>query len=124
MRHLHFTGRMRRTVAATTASLALASLLAACNLDTPAATQPSYGSANPAPATAGDPSLPDIAGENCIRELAKLANQPQALITVQRVEVDATGPTHYLMIDGAAAPWACKTSPNGAVIDLMYTQEG
>ncbi|WFL77780.1 hypothetical protein P7228_01545 [Altererythrobacter arenosus] len=72
----------------------------------------------------GDPDAPDIAGTNCIEELASTANQPKARISIQRVEVDETGPTHFLMIEGAEAPWSCKTLPNGSVTELMYTQEG
>lgn len=72
----------------------------------------------------GDSEAPDIAAENCIAELAKTANQPTSVISVQRVEVDDTGPTHFLMIQGGDAPWACKTLPNASVTDLYYTQEG
>ena len=103
----------RVTVAVT---LAFGTLLAACNLDTPEAAAPDGQDMAS--------SAPDIAGENCILELARTANQPASMISIQNVEVDDTGPTHLLIIDGAAAPWSCKTSPNGAVIELMYTQEG
>ncbi|RVT80700.1 hypothetical protein DXV76_20780 [Rhodobacteraceae bacterium CCMM004] len=72
----------------------------------------------------GDPSLPDIAGANCIRQLSQTANRPVSQIRVARVEVGARGPVHYLEIDGAAAPWVCKTLPNGAVTDLYYSAEG
>lgn len=72
----------------------------------------------------GDPEAPDIAADNCIDELARTANQPKSNISVQRVEVDQTGPTHFLTVEGAAAPWACKTLPNASVTDLYYTQEG
>ena len=72
----------------------------------------------------GDAEAPDIAAENCIEELARIANQPTSIISVERVEVDQTGPTHFLTVEGAAAPWACKTLPNASVAELYYTQEG
>lgn len=143
--------RMKTKLVAASAASALLATLAACGSNDPTPTEevvaqstetPSSADASPsdsaslAPAGStatpgatqtnpvGDPEAPDIAGENCIKELAKLANQPASKISVARVEVDNTGPTHYLMIQGAAAPWSCKTAPNASVIDLVYTQEG
>tara|TARA_A100001391_G_scaffold127364_3_gene87114 strand:- start:638 stop:1045 length:408 start_codon:yes stop_codon:yes gene_type:complete len=72
----------------------------------------------------GDPDAPDIAAQNCVEQLAKTANRSPSVISVQRVEVDDSGPTHFLMIEGSEAPWACKTLPDASVSDLYYTQEG
>lgn len=120
-----------KLVAASALSALAVLLLAACSPGDGSQTatsptgQQAVGAADTAPPVpAGDPDLPDIAGENCIKQLAETANQPASKIYVIRVDVDETGPTHYLQIEGAAAPWSCKTTPNGAVTDLIYTQEG
>ncbi|MCF8883234.1 hypothetical protein L5849_11035 [Erythrobacter sp. SN021] len=132
---------MRTKLVAASAAFALfATLLAACGSAesespdreiamTPEATAMQEDNTDLAPNPVetnpeGDAEAPDIAAENCIEELARIANQPTSIISVERVEVDQTGPTHFLTVEGAAAPWACKTLPNASVAELYYTQEG
>ena len=109
-----FSGRGLRRLGALALALSAATALSACLPD----------STRQASAPAADEAMPDIAGENCMKELSRTANQPLSMISILRVDEDETGPTHYLMIQGAAAPWICKTLPNGAVTDLRYSQEG
>lgn len=121
MTEQNFKNKQSKTFLATTIALFAAALLTACNSET--SSEPENFESD-SEQMGGDPNLPDIAGENCIAELARISNQPVADISIQRVEVNETGPTHYLMIKNAAAPWICKTLPNGDVIELLYSQEG
>ncbi|MDN3646441.1 hypothetical protein QWY75_09545 [Pontixanthobacter aestiaquae] len=133
-----------KLVAASAASALIGTLLTACGSgetvapDSEAKQNPQTGDAVTGSATnevrggpaaletspVGDPNAPDVAGENCIKQLASTANQPASMISIQRVEVDETGPTHFLTIKGGDAPWLCKTMPDGTVTEVMYTQEG
>ena len=80
-------------------------------------------SSTASPELPGDPEQPDVAGENCIAELARVSNRDASEIRIARVEVDETGPTHFLIIDEATVEWSCDTNPDGSVVEL-FAMEG
>lgn len=97
------------------ASLAVCAL-AACSQTT--ATPTPTPTVTPA-VTGGD--LSSVAAQACRAAIARETGRPMSDVAVYDVAESEAGVGVMATVAGAAAPWACQSSPDGRVARVAYT---